>query len=34
MKEINEMLDQWIYNSIVRKKIRKLIIKEINNEKI
>ena len=30
MKEIDEMLEQWIYNSIVRAKLRELIIKEIN----
>tara|TARA_R110000824_G_scaffold48895_1_gene137682 strand:+ start:879 stop:986 length:108 start_codon:yes stop_codon:yes gene_type:complete len=29
MKEIDEMLEQWIYNSIIRAKLRKLIIKEI-----
>jgi len=35
MKEIDEMLDRWIYNSIIRKQLRELIIKEINkNEKI
>ena len=32
MKEIDEMLEQWIYNSIIRKKLRKLIIKAIKNE--
>ena len=30
MKEIDEMLDRWIHNSIVRKQLRKLIINEIN----
>ncbi len=30
MKEIDEMLEQWIHNSIIRIKLRKLIIKEIN----
>ena len=30
MKEINEMLDKWIVNSIIRKQLRDLIIKEIN----
>ena len=35
MKQIDEMLDRWIHNNIVRKQLRKLIIKEINrNEKI
>jgi hypothetical protein len=30
MKEIDEMLDKWIVNSIIRKQLRDLIIKEIN----
>ena len=35
MKEIDEMLNRWIYNSIIREELRKLIIKEINkNEKV
>jgi hypothetical protein len=35
MKEIDNMLDRWIYNSIIREQLRKLIIKEINkNEKL
>ena len=35
MKEIDNMLNTWIYNSIIRKQLRKLIIKEINkNEKV
>jgi len=35
MKEIDEMLDQWVYNSIVRAKLRKLIVyKIIENEKV
>ena len=29
MKEIDQMLDQWIYNSIIRAKLRELIIKEL-----
>ena len=34
MKEIDKMLNTWIFNSIIRKQLRKLIIKEINkNEK-
>ena len=35
MDEIDNMLDTWIYNTIIRKQLRDLIIKEINkNEKI
>ena len=35
MKEIDEMLDRWITNTIIKKQLRKLIIKEINkNEKL
>ena len=35
MKEIDNMLNVWIYNSIIRKQLRDLIIKEINkNEKV
>ena len=35
MKEIDIMLEKWIYNSIIRKQLRNLIIKEINkNEKL
>ena len=30
MKEIDEMLKPWVYNSIIREQLRKLIIKEIN----
>ena len=29
MKEIDNMLDTWIINSIIRNKLRKLIVKEI-----
>jgi len=29
MKEIDQMLDQWIHNSIVRAKLRELIIKKL-----
>jgi hypothetical protein len=29
MEEIDDMLDQWIYNSIIRAKLRELIIKEL-----
>ena len=32
MKEIDEMLNQWIHNSIIRKQLRELIIKVIKNE--
>ena len=35
MVEIYEMLNQWVYNSIIREQLRELIIKEINkNEKV
>tara|TARA_R100000781_G_scaffold2730_1_gene4270 strand:- start:164 stop:271 length:108 start_codon:yes stop_codon:yes gene_type:complete len=30
MKEIDQMLNQWIRNSIIRAKLRELIIKQIN----
>ena len=30
MKEIDDMLNTWIFNTIVRKRIRDLIIKAIN----
>jgi hypothetical protein len=33
MKEIDQMLEQWIFNSIIRKQLRDLIIKEINKHK-
>ena len=33
MKEIDNMLDTWIINSIIRDKLRKLIIKAIENAK-
>jgi len=29
MEEIDQMLDQWIHNSIIRAKLRELIIKEL-----
>jgi len=29
MKEIDQMLDQWIRNSIIRAKLRELITKQI-----
>ena len=28
MKEIDQMLDQWIHNSIIKAKLRELIVKE------
>ena len=35
MKEIDDMLSTWIYNTIIREQLRNLIIKEINkNEKV
>jgi len=30
MKEINQKLDQWIYNSIIRDEVRAVIVKEID----
>jgi hypothetical protein len=33
MIEIDQMLDTWIRNSIIRNKLRELIIKEINKKK-
>ena len=32
MKKIDIMLEKWIYNSIIRKQLRDLIIKEINKK--
>jgi|TARA_R110001592_G_scaffold68549_3_gene209992 hypothetical protein len=32
MREIDAMLDRWIHNSIVRKQLRDLIIKAINEK--
>ena len=34
MKEIDDILDTWIRNSIIRNKLRELIIKEINKYKL
>ena len=31
MEEIDQKLDQWIYNSIIRTEIRELIVKAIQN---
>ena len=33
MKEIDQMLEQWVKNSIIREKFRKIILKEINKHK-
>ena len=33
MKEIDQKLDQWIYNSVIRAEVRVLIVKEINKYK-
>ena len=32
MKEIDEMLDKWIFNSIVRKQLRDLILKKLKQK--
>jgi len=32
MKEIDAMLDRWIHNTIVRKELRDLIIKALNEK--
>jgi hypothetical protein len=29
MKEIDDMLDKWVYNTIIRKQLRDLIIKKL-----
>ena len=34
MKEIDQKLNQWIYNSIIRAEIRELIINRINDKQI
>ena len=34
MKEIDNMLNTWIRNSIIRNKLRKLIVEEINKYKL
>ena len=33
MKEIDQMLNQWVFNTIIRAKFRKIIVKEINKYK-
>ena len=30
MEEIDQMLDRWIYNSIIRAKLRKLIVHKLD----
>jgi len=30
MEEIDQMLDRWIYNSIIRAKLRELIVHKLN----
>jgi len=30
MEEIDQMLDQWIHNSIIRAKLRELIVYKLN----
>ena len=30
MKQIDEMLNKWIHNDVVRKQLKELIIKEVN----
>ncbi len=30
MKDIDEMLEKWIINTVIREQLRELIIKEIN----
>ena len=32
MKEIDEKLNQWIYNSIIRAEVREIIVKELQKE--
>ena len=34
MKEINQKLNQWIYNSIIRDEVREAIIHMVNDKKI
>jgi len=34
MKEIDQMLGQWIHSSIIRAKLRELIINRINDKQI
>tara|TARA_R110000824_G_scaffold163973_2_gene339952 strand:- start:1049 stop:1171 length:123 start_codon:yes stop_codon:yes gene_type:complete len=32
MKEIDAMLDRWIFNSIIRKQLRHLIVKQLKQK--
>ena len=32
MKEIDQKLDQWIHNTIIRAEIREIIVKELQKE--
>ena len=34
MKEIDNWLNQWVKNSIIRKRFRNIILKEINKHKL
>ena len=34
MKEIDQMLNKWIYNTIIRERFREIIVKEINKYKL
>ena len=34
MKEIDNWLNQWVKNSIIRERFRKIILKEINKYKL
>jgi len=34
MREIDQMLDQWIKNTIIKAKFREIIVKEIDKYKI
>ena len=33
MKEIDQMLEQWVKNTIIRARFREIIVKEINKYK-
>ena len=33
MKEIDQKLDQWIHNSVIRAEIREIIVEHVINEK-
>ena len=34
MKEIDQMLEQWVKNTIIRARFREIIVKEINKYKL